>query len=160
MNNTYLRDLKESYKYYINYCKVHKKPVYNFETYKKIVYDYLGYMQEKLFDTGYWKLPRKFGHLEVVGKNLSDLKGRHGKLPFRIDIMKTMELWKKDEDAKKRRLKVYFLNEHSNGRYYMIRWNTTNYVIGNKDLYRLYPCRTLKRMLSQNIKQGKEYEIK
>lgn len=160
MTNSYGKDMKESYKYYVNYCKLHKKPVYVFEEYKKIVYRYLEYMRDNIFETGYWKLPRKFGHLEIVGRDLSSLKRKNGKLPFKIDVKKTMELWARDEDAKKKRLKVYFLNDHSNGRYYTIRWNTTNYVIGNKDLYMLHPCRTFKRMLAKKIKEGKEYEVK
>jgi hypothetical protein len=68
-----------------------------------------------------------------------------------IDWKATNELWKKDESL--RRVKyVRFMNHHSDGYTFEIKYTRTRYKVKNKSIYTLKKSRTMSRNLAKNIK--------
>lgn len=78
-----------------------------------------------------------------------------------VDWKKTKDLWNSDEKAKEKKTIIRHLNKKTYG--YIAKFiyfkNTANYK--NKSKYKIQPCRTLKRRLSNLFSSGKTdyYEI-
>ena len=67
----------------------------------------------------------------------------------------TRELWKSNEDAKEKNIKIRFTNEHTDGYTFKISYLKSGANYKNKTMYKLRFNRILKRNLSKSIFQGK-----
>jgi len=124
-----------------------------------LMYSYFKYLSDELLDKGTITLPGANGYFEVVERlgtiRLNDKGEIINKM---VDWHTTNQLWKKDEKHKLNKTLIYHLNDHTNGRWYRIKWFKNNITHKNIGLYKYKPCRTLARQLAQNIKLNlKEY---
>lgn len=71
------------------------------------------------------------------------------KLP--VDWKSTNALWKKDESLRRKKY-VRFMNHHSGGFTFEIKYRRTNSKVKNKSIYSLKKNRTMTRDLAANLK--------
>lgn len=74
------------------------------------------------------------------------------KLP--INPVETAKLWASNPEAKERKIYVRYTNKHSNGYMFSLYFVKGKARFKNKQAYTLTCKRSLKRRLSQNIKEG------
>jgi hypothetical protein len=154
MKNFY--NLQDSYKVY---KKEVEEPV-DIKVYLSIVKGFMKFLVAKLFFKGEILLPEKLGSLHIFGKKQKVIVEDGIIKGLAPDWVKTKELWKEDEKAKENKQLVYHFNEETNGVRYKFFWSSNRVIVSNKSLYNLKMTRTNKRLLSQLIKEGKEYLIK
>jgi hypothetical protein len=162
MYKPYLNTIKDSYmplgtkfedsSYNIN-LKQHNKILKDFHkiVFKKICEDSMTY-----------KLPCKLGAHSVVkykDELFLDKEGNVITKYLAVDYVKTKLLWKEDEEARLNKVKVYNLNEHSNGYRYRFFWEKrsrlTPYKASGIIAYTFTLSRENKRYLSKVIKEDK-----
>lgn len=76
-----------------------------------------------------------------------------------VDWKATKELWERRPDLKEAKHLVFYMNEHTNGVRYAVKWIKDKTKLINKTFYKFVPCRANKRQLAKLIKDGKEYLI-
>jgi len=64
----------------------------------------------------------------------------------------TLKLWSRDEEAKNKKIRVFYSNDHSNNFKYTFFWSKKKSRIKNKYYYGFVPARKVKRFLAQCIK--------
>lgn len=144
---------------YNHYCSLVKEPVSK-PVYSKICREYLKFLSTRLLLDGEVKLPERMGTLQIQGKR-PKVKVEDGKIKgLSPDWRSTLDLWESDPQAKEEKKLIYHFNEDTDGVRYKYHWSKKNVLVQNKYLYSLKMCRTNKRALASQIKQGKEYKIK
>jgi hypothetical protein len=86
-------------------------------------------------------MPYKLGRIMVDKKRTLDAK------KLRVDWKATME----------HNMKIFHLNEHSNGYYYRIRWDKEDAVVPNKYRWSFVAASHIKKKLSNVVRSGKTF---
>lgn len=143
---------------YNTYKSLTENPI-SFKDYLDLSHLYMSFLMEKVLLGDEVTLPSRMGTLGIRGtkekisidETTGEIKGLSPNWP------KTLDLWKRDELAKEKRKLVYNTNEHSSNVRYRFVWRKSRVLVTNKTLYSLKMSRANKRLLSDLIKQGKEY---
>lgn len=132
------------YRYYANGGKI-KNP----SDLRMIVKNFLGYVQDEIVAGHSASIPY-LGHFNVIGR-----KPKH---PF-IDWGRTTKMWEKNPMFKKERRFVYYLNEHTDGYAFYIRWMKEGVFLRDKEKMVIRFSQGLKARLSQSINEDyKKFE--
>ncbi|MHA1197765.1 MAG: hypothetical protein ACTSQF_00210 [Candidatus Heimdallarchaeaceae archaeon] len=99
------------------------------------------------------------GRLEVQGRK-QNIRVEGNKIKgLAPDWKSTIELWNRNPEAKKEKKIIYFFNEHSKGVRYKIKWTKTKIPLIFKSVLTFKAIRPVKRGVSKNVNEGKEYII-
>ena len=144
--------------YYRHFVKENKETKVSKVLYNEIVKEFNSHVRDRISKKGAdYTFPKKIGSLEIkkIKPSISiDEKGNVvNKLP--INWKATRELWKENESAKKRKTKIRFINEHTEGYTFRIYYKKKRANYKNKSIYRMQFNRELKRQLSQSIFAGR-----
>lgn len=149
-----MENIRNSYK---TYKDMSENPI-DFKDYLDLSHLYLSFLVEKILKGDEVTLPSRMGSIEIRGTKEKIKVDETGNITgLSPNWKKTVELWNKDENAKKNRKLVYNTNEHSANTRYRFVWRKSRVLVSNKTLYSLKMSRANKRLLSNLIKQGKEY---
>lgn len=106
-------------------------------------------------------LPKDIGTLSVIGnKQKPRLDSEGNIIGLAPNWVETNKLWKENEEARKNKKIVYFMNHHSDGVKYRYLWSRAKVSLKNKTLYSLTMTRANKREVAKLIKSGKQFKIK
>ena len=128
------------------------------ETYNNVLIDWLMANQRAIRNFGYiFVLPKRMGRIEIR-KTKGEVKiGKDGQVinNLAVNWKATRKLWSENEEAKEKKIKIRYTNEHSNGYIFRPRYmkNTANYK--NKSIYRMSINRQLSRGTYSAIVSGK-----
>ena len=129
--------------------------------FRNLISNYLQHVTSTVINGKAVRLPGKMGSLTVVGKKIKPkIDKETGEIiGLSPDWAATWKLWNAKPEAKEKKEKIYFLNEHSDFVRYKFQWSKRNIYCENKNYYSLQICWAGKRKLASTIKQGKEYFI-
>lgn len=161
MYESYIKSIKDSYMPlgtafedtdYALSCKEHNKILKDFH---KLVF-------KKIVETNYiYKLPLRLGNHSVKKYKEEfyfDNEGNVIQKYLAVDYVATKLLWEKDPEAKEKRIKVFNLNEHTDGYRHRFFWEkkVNNMPSNVKGIlaYNFSLCRDNKRYLSKTIKNN------
>lgn len=158
MSQTETRNHKIKCQYGIaDYLKFYKNTVDNpvdDKLYRKILRDYLVMNRDLVSEKAYtFRLPQRLGRIEVR-KTKKEVKiDKNGNVVNKLAInwKKTNQLWKENKEAKKKKIKIRYTNEHTNGYIFRPRYikNTANFK--NKSVYKLSVNREMRRNMEGAI---------
>ena len=122
------------------------------KTYLKVVSRFFELMRDELYQGNIVSLPYGLGDYYIYKYKPSIKKNDKGEYyvsGFKtIDFNSTMKLWKENEDARKKKLKVYFINKHSDG--YKVKFERTNFKSKFiQKIYNVVPLKTFSSGLSK-----------
>ncbi len=119
----------------------------------------MNFIAQKLLNGEEIILPVAMGRLEVQGRK-QNIRVEGDKIKgLAPDWKSTIELWNRNPEAKKEKKIIYFFNEHSKGIRYKIKWTKTKIPLIFKSVLTFKAVRTIKRGVSKNVNDGKEYII-
>ncbi len=129
--------------------------------YIKIVNGFMKFIADKVINGEDVKLPNRMGSLVVIGKKIKLKIADNGFITgASVDWKATNELWARNPEAKQKKKRIYFFNEHSNGIRYNVRWFKGAITSRYKNIYSFQSSRRfLSSKISSEIKKGKEYKI-
>lgn len=119
-----------------------------------ILKDYNGFIRDNISKRGLsYILPSRMGIIELRKKKAGVSVNDDGtiKNTMAINWLKTRKLWEESSEAKEKKIKIRFVNEHSNGFVFKISYLRTEALFVNKRIYRLKINRLMKRQLSTSI---------
>ena len=119
-----------------------------YKKYRHYIDDFMNFINDKLLEGDIIDLPFRLGRLAITGRKM---KIKEGKPIAKPNWKATKELWKRDEQARKEKKLVYFLNTHTNNINYRYDWITFNKYLINKNIYKFVPTYTNRKKLSKKI---------
>lgn len=133
--------------YYKDYKRNSKDPV-DKTLYSKVLKDYLQATRDGISTFGKtFNFPERMGRIEMRKSKRAVKVDKEGKIVNNLPInwKETKKLWEENKEAEKKKVKIRYTNEHTNG--YVFRpvyiKNTANYK--NKTVYKLSINRALRR---------------
>lgn len=123
-------------------------------------------MKMVIYDNLEFYLPYRLGSLRVrVGQKALRID-KNGNLKYAIDYGASVKLWKEMypdltiEEIKKipNKKKVYFTNEHTDGKILYWYWDKITCNFKNKSAYKIELIREWKRMLAHRVKKVKKID--
>jgi hypothetical protein len=133
--------------YFSSYRKLSNNPQSS-KIYRAVLKDYLDANRKAIYTSGYiFKLPQRLGRIEMR-KSKKEVKiDKNGKVINKLPInwQATKKLWAENEQAKERKIKIRYTNEHTGGYVFRPRYikNTANFK--NKSLYKMSINREMRR---------------
>tara|TARA_R110000851_G_scaffold303660_1_gene461299 strand:+ start:121 stop:594 length:474 start_codon:yes stop_codon:yes gene_type:complete len=135
-----------------DYGKYYKEnavsPVSNL-LFRKVFRDYLNANRNAISNFAYvYRLPQRMGRIEIR-KTKKEIKvdPKTGELINKLPInwKATNKLWKENPEAKEKKIKIRYINEHTNGYVFRPKYmkNTANFK--NKSIYKMSVNRELRR---------------
>lgn len=119
---------------------------------REIINHYIDYISRQLLEGKEVDLP-KLGTFRITGTNWRPPKDRWG--PPNTNWKATMKLWEEYPELKAKQFVVY-LNEHSNGYWYSLKWDKAK-RLRHVTAYKMRPTELFKDKLSKEIFNGREY---
>lgn len=148
-------NLRDCYNLYRRNKKYKLKGI-RWRIYKNILLDYFEAITTRILDhSEELKMPFGLGRLCVLKYKGTNTFLPNGMLDFRytaVDYKATNELWKQRPELQERHVKIYNLNEHSDGYKYTFNWKKKNATCPNKRFYRIRMQRKHKIRLANLIK--------
>lgn len=141
--------MTDYYKYYNNNGGTVNKAKYN-----KVVSEVNNSIIEAMLnDNLEYNLPT-LGLTLTIRKDKRKPSIKNGKLynPTPIDWVKTRKLWDSNKEAKKNKVLVRYLNNHTNGYIFRIYCKKFGARLKNRSIYKFKPSRNFQRSLSKRIK--------
>jgi hypothetical protein len=113
-----------------------------------------------VYDNYILHLPFNLGNIYIVKKKLKIFIDDNGKLVKRapVNYLATKELWERDEEAKKNKKLIYYLNEMTDGYIMSWKWNKSKVTLVNKGVYIFRPLRQIKRKITEALEKT-EYKL-
>lgn len=143
--------------YYKHYKKNSKKPLDN-NTYSKVLKEYLKEMNIAISQEGYsFKIPQRLGKIELR-KNKREVKvDENGNIINHLSInwQATKKLWEENIEAKIKKIKIRYLNEHTNGYVFKIVYMKHSANFKNKSVYKMSLNREMRRSTEKPIINNK-----
>lgn len=138
---------------YAKYYKQNENEV-DTNTFKSVLKDFLNAIRIEISTKSYtFRLPQRMGRVEIR-KSKKEIKvDENGKIINKLVInwKATNKLWAENEEAKRKKIKIRYTNEHTNG--YVFRpvyiKNTANFK--NKSLYKMSVNREMRRATAPAI---------
>lgn len=153
---------RESYDTYLRLSNeriLDKEPI-SPKDYFAIIDLFFKFLIDLVFEGAHIVLPFGIGQILITGWKTKPRFDKDGKITgLSPDWVKTMELWKKDPEAKTSKKVLYHFNEHTAGIRYKITWVKKDVKFENHNLYALVFSRTNKRAIHAKIIGGKEYFV-
>lgn len=131
--------------------------------YRSVVNDLFLFMRETLFREGIVKIPERLGSIYIIGiKNKLKFDDKGRVCNRKPNWFETKKLWEEDEEAKKNKQLIYYMNEHTDGVFYRSNWKKYNVFCPNKYLYHFKLSSDSKKLLNKFILSGdhKQYAIR
>lgn len=139
--------------YYKHYCEVIKKPLEK-KLWNAILMDYLNGVAELISQKGMpYTMPSRMGLIEIrkTKKGVSiDKKGRV-KNTFKINWKATKELWKENKRAREKKTLLRYVNKHTDGYSFEIKYIKNLATFKNKSVYRMLVNREMARSTAKPI---------
>lgn len=133
--------------YYRFYKDTSKSPKSN-KVFSDVVRDYLDANRTAVYSKAYiYVLPQRLGRIEIRKMKREVIIDKEGKVinKLLINWKETKKLWSENKEAKERKIKIRYTNEHTDG--YVFRpiymKNTANFK--NKSIYKLKVNRDMAR---------------
>lgn len=137
---------------YFNYYQNNGGSV-DYKTYKKVLLTFFDKITDYLIANEYtYKLPARMGFVTIY-KIPPKIKMVNNvlKTNMAINFKATNDLWKKDPEAKKNKVKIYYENKHSNRCRYKFEYSKSKANYKNRHVYKFRPTRTIKYKLRDYI---------
>lgn len=104
-------------------------------------------------------LPHRLGLIRVRKKEPKIHFNDDGSLNYKKSMMKvdwksTKELWEKNPEAKEKKVRVFYLNKHTNGAICSPVWEKYSSNVKNKTVYKFLPVRWFYRQVAKAVKSG------
>lgn len=119
-----------------------------------ILKDYNGFIRDNISKRGLpYNLPSRMGVIELRKKKAGVSVNEDGSIKntMAIDWRRTRQLWEESAEAREKKIKRRFVNEHSDGFVFKIAYLRSDALYANKTIYRLRLNRLMKRQLSKSI---------
>jgi len=139
--------------YYKFFCKIYPNADISRSKFNKIISEYNEKMSELLIEELTYTLPLKMGTLEILKDQRKVYENKEGKIINNkpVDWKATNNLWKLNEEAKKKKVLIRHENKHTNGYVFRVYYNKSKANFKNKTVYSFSPIRELKRNITQRI---------
>lgn len=144
--------------YYLFFKKNNQKSEVTRKDYGAIIKEFNTHLRDGLSNKGIdIVMPSRLGRVELRKVKTSVSVDADGNIVNNLPTnwKATRELWKSNEDAKEKNVKIRFTNEHTDGYTFKISYLKSGANYKNKTMYKLRFNRILKRNLSKSIFQGK-----
>lgn len=144
--------------HYYRFFKKNYGDIVDRKTYGLILKEFNSHVRDKISKKGsFYTLPCRLGVLEVR-KFKREIKINEdntieNKLP--TNWKETKKLWRENPEAKKKRIKIRFTNEHTNGYSFRIQYLRSRANYKNKSIYKMRMNRIMKRTFSESIFKGR-----
>lgn len=128
------------------------------QVHSAIIKEYNSYIRDNISKKGQsYKMPEQMGIVELRKKK-TEIKIREdgtiqNSLP--VNWKETNKLWRDNPEALEKRIKIKFVNKHSDGYTFKLCYLRSKANYKNKTIYRLRFNRQMKRQLSQSIFDNK-----
>lgn len=144
--------------YYRQYAKDNKSDKVSRSIYGSILKEFNDFQREKLSFKGVGiHLPCFMGRVELrkvkTEVKIDDKGNVINNLP--VNWKETRKLWKENNEAYQKRIKIKFTNEHTDSHTFRINYLKGKAKYKNKSIYRIRFNRKLKRDLSTSIFEGR-----
>lgn len=155
---------KDMYDFYKERCKGTPLPYRTFISIWKRFIDLR--LQMVIFENAEFHMPYRLGSIRVkIGGNAIKIN-KDGTMQLITDWGASKKLWEKQypgltaEEIKAipNKERIYFLNEHTDGRVLHWHWDKMTSNFRNKGVYRIHMNRRWKKMLNSKIKTTKKIE--
>lgn len=126
--------------------------------YGQIIKEYNSFLRDGLSTKGREiLLPRKLGRAELRKSKTELTVDESGNIVNNLAInwKETRKLWLDNQEAKEKKIKIRFTNEHTDGYTFNITYMRSKADFKNKTLYTIRFNRKLKRDLSESIFNGR-----
>lgn len=143
--------------YYKHYAETVDNPMSK-SRYYQILMDYLTQIHNAVGNEGYtFNLPIRMGKIQLR-KIKDQIKVNedgsiHNKLT--INWKATKQLWAENEKAKEKKIKIRYLNEHTNGFRFVLKYIKYNATYKNKTAYKMSINREMRRSTKNAILNNK-----
>lgn len=139
--------------YYKSYVKDVNNPVSK-QLHSNILKDFLKEMQKAISQEGYiFNIPQRLGKIELRKIKREVKVGEDGKIinTLNTNWRATFKLWEGNIEAKVKKTRIRYLNEHTNGYIFRIVYfkNTANFK--NKSVYKMSLNREMRRSTEEPI---------
>jgi len=136
------------------------KPKLSLSEFKELIKKFHQFTMNEVVEKGKEvKLPSNMGSLCVRGNKWKvkyDKNGKPTNLP--VDWKSTKAYWKRNEDARKLKKLIYYLNDESDGYIYSLTWNRRGIKTNNAWFYSFKSAVNHRKKLSRLAKTGKSYK--
>lgn len=139
---------------YFKYYKENTDTNISAKEFGEIVKEYNGFIRDSLSKRGNaYNMPCKFGIVELKKNKAEVTINDDGTIKNTLPVnwQETRKLWNDNPDALARRIKIKFVNTHSDGYTFKFIYLRSRAVYTHKSIYRLKFNRLLKRQLSKSI---------
>lgn len=150
--------LPDYFKFYKKSYPENTKYDINRIEFRNICHDYNVAIGEKIVMKNFeFKLPYRLGVI-FMRKFKPKLKIKNNVLINHNppDFKKTAALWERDPEAKKNKILVRYLNKHTKGYIFVLKYNVSSANYKNKGVYTFTPVKSIKQMINTATK---EYNI-
>lgn len=141
--------IKDYFKFYKG---VSKKPV-DSKRFHRVIAEFNKRIMNSIINDGLEYTPVASQFCFCIRKTIKHVEIINNKLINKnpIDWKTTLDLWKENEEAKKRKLLIKHLNNHSSKYIFRIKMLKCGYSYTNKKYFRFKPCRMFQRALAKRI---------
>lgn len=149
--------INDFYKFYSKNYTAKRNKVTS-QIYKRIVREFnQSIVDEIIFSNYEFKLPYRLGTFSLR-KLKPKVEINNGVIVNKnpINIRATMDLWDKDENAKSKRIKIRYVNKHTNGYIFFIKYFKKNAIFNNKSAYSFVFFRKINNQIHKAVT---EYNI-
>lgn len=139
--------------YYKHYKKTSKNPLSK-ELWNAILMDYLSGVSELISQKGMaYTMPSRMGLLEIrkAKREVSIDKDGNVKNTFHINWKATKELWATNERARDEKIKIRYVNKHTDGYSFEIKYIKNLATYKNKSVYKMMVNREMRRSMAKPI---------
>ena len=124
-------------------------------TYRKIIKAYSLFLMNKVYEGHKIQFPAGLGNFFVCGRKLD-----YSKVDMlAINWKATLKLWEEDEDSKKEKTLVRYMNFDTDGIRYRFSWQKKYTRVPFNKVYSLRIPSTNKKLLAQHIRAGTQYPV-
>lgn len=126
--------------------------------YAKIIKEFNSFVRDSISKKGNpYHLPAGIGIVELRKKKVEITFNEDGTMKNTLPVnwRETRQLWDENEKAKEKKIKIRFVNQHSNGYTFKIVYLRSSANYKNKSIYRIRFNRQMKRQLSKSIFENK-----
>jgi hypothetical protein len=133
---------------YYKYYKKNNSDPKSKDKYREVLLDYLESNRDLVSKKGYnYRIPRRLGNIQLRKFKKEVTIDKDGNVVNKLVInwKKTKALWKENPEAKERKIKIRYTNDHTNGYVFRIVYvkYTANYK--NKSVYKMLVNREMRR---------------
>lgn len=147
-----------NYDYYKYFLSKHDSPVITRSVFGQIIKEFNVHVRDRVSTKGAeYTFPYRIGKLELrklkTEVKIDDQGNIVNNLP--INWRDTRKLWEENAQAREKKTKIRYTNEHTEGYTFRIFYKTSKANFKNKSIYKMKVNRTLKRQLSSSIFAGR-----